>query len=305
MSLPRLRWLPGFACALLASPPSAVADDHVAVISTASPEYTQRKFAGGEPRTETYVFLEGRFFEGATVDRSLEKMTFRRIAEYLAPELAKQKYLPARAIAQADLLLVVHWGTTIPRVTTNQMRSIETISVDNSLEKQLETEIKATLVEGTSALEALLTTTGNEADRQIGHEQFERLADNLDLTSGLASNAQLLGYALELNRLGKKPLFSAEEGTLMSDLGNQRYFVIVKAFDLRAPAEPGRKNRALWTLHVNIRSPGQNFVTALNLMGPAAAHYFGRTSDGVMTVRPKERQGQVILREMVIIGEVK
>jgi hypothetical protein len=108
MTLPRLRWLPGFACTLLAGLPSAGADDHVAVISTASPEYTQRKFAGGEPRTETYVFLEGRFFEGATVDRSLEKMTFRRIAEYLAPELAKQNYLPARAIAQADLLLVVH-----------------------------------------------------------------------------------------------------------------------------------------------------------------------------------------------------
>ena len=305
MHLPRLRWLTGFACALLAGLPHALADQHVAVISTASAEYTQRKFAGDEPRTETYVFLEGRFFDGATLDRSLEQMSFRRIAELLAPELAKQKYLPARAIAQADLLLVVHWGATIPRVTTNQMRSIETISVDNSLEKQLETELKAILVADTPALEALLTTTGDEADRQIGHEQFERLADNLDLESGLASNAQLLGYALELNRLGKRPFFSAEEGTLMSDLGNERYFVIVKAFDLHAPAEPGRKNRALWTLHVNIRSPGQNFASALSLMGPAAAHYFGRTSDGVMTVRPKERQGQVTLRELVIIGEVK
>jgi hypothetical protein len=88
------------------------------------------------------------------------------------------------------------------------MRSIETISVDNSLEKQLETEIKATLSAETPALEALLTTTGSEADRQLGQEQFERLADNLDLSSGLASNAQLLGYALELTRLGKKP-FSA------------------------------------------------------------------------------------------------
>jgi hypothetical protein len=305
MTMPRLCWLSGFACTLLAGPPPARADQHVALISTASPEYTQRKFAGGEPRTETYVFLEGRFFDGATVDRSLQKMSFRRIAEIIAPELAKQNYLPARAIAQSDLLLVVHWGATIPRVTTNQMRGIETISLDNSLEKQLESEIKATLVADTPALEALLTTTGTEADRQIGHEQFERLADNLDLSSGLASNAQLLGYALELNRLGKRPFFSAEEGTLMSDLGNERYFVIVKAFDLHAPSEPGRKNPALWTLHVNIRSPGQNFLTALNLMGPAAAHYFGRTTDGVMTVRPKERQGQVTLGELVIIGEAK
>lgn len=305
MSQPRRLRLPGYVCALLGCLSPAAADQHVAVISTASPEYTQRKFAGGQPRTETYVFLEGRFFDGATVDRSLERMTFRQLAGFLAPELAKQNYLPARAIAQADLLLVVHWGATIPRVTTNQMRSIETISVDNALEKQLETEIKATLIAETPALEALLTTTGNEADRQIGHEQFERLADNLDLASGLASNAQLLGYALELNRLGKRPFFSAEEGTLLSDLGNERYFVIVKAFDLRAGVAPGRKNRAVWTLHVNIRSPGQNFTTALNLMGPAAANFFGRTTDGVMTVRPKERQGQVTLGELVILGEVK
>ena len=40
-------------------------------------------------------------------------------------------------------------------------------------------------------------------------------------------------------------------------------------------------------------------------MGPAAAHYFGRTTDGVMTVRAKERQGQVTLGELVIIGEAK
>jgi len=305
MSRPRLIRLPGFACVLLACVPPVAADQHVAVVSTASPEYTQRKFAGGEPRTETYVFLEGRFFEGTTADRSIEKMSFRRIAEFLAPELAKQKYLPARELGQADLLLVVHWGTTIPRITTNQMRSIETISLDNSLEKTLESDIKATIIGDSVALELLLNTTGSEADRQIGHEQFERLAANLDLASGLASNAQLLGYALELNRLGKRAFSSTEEGTLLSDLGSERYFVIVKAYDLHAPVEPGRKNRALWTLHVNIRSPGQNFVTALNLMGPAAAHYFGRTTDGVMTLRPKERRGQVTLGELVIIGEVK
>lgn len=59
----------------------ALADSTVALTADANPGYTKRKYEGGKPRTETYVLMEGKFAEGTTVDRSLDKMTFRQIAE--------------------------------------------------------------------------------------------------------------------------------------------------------------------------------------------------------------------------------
>ena len=69
--------------------PWALADRHVAVVSRATPEYTQRKFGDGKPQPESYVFMQGRYFDGVRADCSIEKMSFREIAGFLAPELAR------------------------------------------------------------------------------------------------------------------------------------------------------------------------------------------------------------------------
>ena len=88
-------------------------------------------------------------------------------------------------------------------------------------------------------------------------------------------------------------------------MNEERYFVIVKAYDLHTKPEPGRARRAVWSLYVNIRSPGHNFPGALNLMGIAATNYFGRTTDGVQTLKTKIREGTVNIPPFVILGEVK
>ena len=54
------------------------------------------------------------------VDRSVARTPFRNIAEYLGVELSRQNYLPARTVKEAQLLIVVHWGTTIPAVTNQE-----------------------------------------------------------------------------------------------------------------------------------------------------------------------------------------
>ena len=92
---------------------------------------------------------------------------------------------------------------------------------------------------------------------------------------------------------------------MRSDLSSERYFIIVKAYDLRATPPPGRRSRAIWSLYANCSSPGNNFTDALNLMGAAAANFFGRTTDGMITTRPDEREGKVNLAPLIILGEAK
>lgn len=66
-------------------------------------------------REETYVVMPGRRYPGMTADRTMERTTIRHIAATLVPKLARLRYTPGTSAATADLLLVLHWGTTIPR----------------------------------------------------------------------------------------------------------------------------------------------------------------------------------------------
>jgi hypothetical protein len=83
--------------------------------STVTNEYLENRMKDGKPLPQSYVFMPGRFLPGTTRDKSLEKMSFRAIAERLAVDLRRQEFHPAAALQKADLLLVVHWGATAGR----------------------------------------------------------------------------------------------------------------------------------------------------------------------------------------------
>lgn len=278
------------------------ADDHVAVSASADTAYTQRKFEGPKVRAESYVFMEGTFVAGQTVDRSIERMPFRRVAEFLAPELARQQFFPAPDAKGADLLIVVHWGTTTPRTPASEMQGQMTLALDQSKERALQNEINAQAAGSSDAMAAWLAA-GSEVDRQAGFEQTERFTDTLDSDYVNANNAKLLGYTKSLKQYEQRIFGSAEEYTLRSDLSTERYFVILKAYDLKKPLTPGEKRRAVWTAHLNMRSPGSNFSTALKRMGLVGADYFGRSTATVETQRPKVKEGRVILGPLIIIED--
>lgn len=293
------KWLAALAVWL---PVGLPADEHVAVSASADAAYTQRKFDGPKVRPESYVFMEGTFVPGQTIDRSIDRMPFRRVAEFLAPELARQQFFPAPDAKIADLLIVVHWGTTTPRTSGAEMRGQVTLSLDNSQERALQKEIN-TQAAGSSDAVAAWLATGSEIDRQMGFDQAERFTDTLDNDYATANNAKLLGYTKSLKQYEQRVFGSAEETTLRSDLTTERYFVILKAYDLKAPLAPGEKRQAVWTAHLNMRSPGSNFSTALKRMGLVGADYFGRSTPTVETQRPKVKEGRVILGPLVIIED--
>jgi hypothetical protein len=289
------------ACLLLATGPAAFADPRVAVVAKADPAYTARKFGDGKAAVETYVVMQGHYFDGLTVDHSIERMPFRQIAEYLGVELARENYLPAKTIKDAQLLIVVHWGTTIPRLAvqeafggTNLTSPVTGAADIAAFAKEHPT---GTFEDGLPpAPDTTQTPEANDlpgvADRLIG-----------SMTQGNA--VTLLGYNEELYRLRKNLWSGTKEAVLNDHLTHERYFITLFAYDLREESTPGRTRKPLWSVHLNISSPGNNFNTALTRISSVAVNFAGRTTDGMETVRPTEREGKVTLGEMVILGEVK
>ena len=260
----------------------------VAAVSKAAPSYLESRMVDGQLKRQTYVFMQGDRFEGASVDRTFERTTFREIAEYLAPKLTLQNYWPTPDLKDADLVLVVHWGVTQPRATFNDM----TARVDLG-------------VPGTSQWGFTEESPGiNPLGFEQRMYQLEDIAENDSQAIVGAGIARLLGYTETLNKLRQSALYTDAQYTLEYDMRSERYFVIVRAYDLHA-AKRHERNRPVWTIHLNTASPGNNFKTAMVAMSEAGAKLFGHNTDGVATVRTKAPKGHVELHDIVIIGEAK
>jgi hypothetical protein len=276
------------------------ADPRVIVSATAAPEYTQHKYGDGKTKPESYVVMQGHYFEGNTLDKSMDRIPFRRITEILAPELAQRQYWPAKNIKDADLLIVVHWGTTTPPVSMLELRA-QTSPVPETPNTQAKMGIRAEspgfgASDFVSALlkEQQLT---KEDVRLFFFAALEQGTDGLSNEASYARTLQVLGYT----RFLRNPaMLSAEADSLASDLGQERYFIILKAYDLHA-STPAARSRAVWTLHLNMSSPGNDFRTALDRMSVAAVDYIGRSTDRVETVRPP-REGKVEIGPLVSHG---
>jgi hypothetical protein len=298
---------------MLLVPTKASADAHVVVRAVASEAYTAAKFGPAGPKLETYVFMEGRYFAGTTVDRSISRMPFRRIAEMLAPDLARQNFRPAKTIAEAELILVVHWGTTIGYISAAEMTARTTTVVDSGqtaamAERALAADVAASgpPMAGDSetnddpALSGLgAFARDDDMAGQIGFQDLAHLTDQIGADMQSASNARLLGYTADLRSFEQSALPSEDERALRHDLSTERYFIIVRAYDLR---DKSRHPKPVWTVFLNTRSPGINFATAVNRFGAAGADFFGRTSGRVATVRTKDPKGKVTIEPAIILG---
>ncbi|HEY5550849.1 MAG TPA: hypothetical protein VIK52_03110 [Opitutaceae bacterium] len=279
----------------------AKADRRVAVVAWADEAYTARRIAHNPPRTEYYVFMQGRRFESPTRDRHFERHGFLDIAKSLAAELARDHYEPAQDVESADLVLLVHWGTTTPRVSHASLRGTVTYSI--AREHSYESENVFENQSGDAVMSQFFVDD-TEAYHANDFDQAGRVANSLkhDLTT--ASNAALLGYTAQLRQLSRMPFTWSTEHAMRSDLEMERYFIIVKAYDLRSPASPGARARPVWTLHLNMRSPGQNFQTAVARMSRVAPEFAGRSTPGMTRVIRRERVGTVELGPLKVIGYV-
>ena len=280
------------------------ADGHVALRGIADPEYTARKFGPDGARLETYVFLEGRYFPGITADRSISRMPFRRIAEMLARDLARENFLPAKDVKSAHLLIVVHWGTTVPNTSVGELTARTSTAYTPEQSSAIHERAMAEQFDLVAApAEVDPATAGldhfSQTDDLSGSMAFEALDQaTAQMASDLnrTANADLLGYSSMLRRFDGTALPVELERTLRLDLATERYFIILKAFDLKA-----KTRKPVWSAYLNTRAPGINFRMAVDRLGHAGTSVFGRTTDGVTTVRVKEPQGTVTIEPPIVI----
>lgn len=238
-----IKTLPVGACTalvLLAAPARVDAQTlEITVSASADPAYVQ---ASALRDHQTYHFFEGYTFKADFVDPSIEKLTFEQIARSVAEALKKNRYYPAKDKNGGDLLIMISWGTTEIDQSWNDMLGV--------------------------------TDLGN-ASTPDGEEP----ADEPDSWKGQSGyrgklNERLLGYAKGVQGKTSK----AELEARREDLSEERYFIVLNAFDL-AHLRKTSELKQVWSSRYSVRNRGTNLIFALDRLNQAAAPSFGKNLD--------------------------
>jgi len=284
--------------AFLLAAAGARASDIVTVRVWADADYTARRAAKDGPKDETYVVAQGEYFQGACRDTTINGSSFPEILHFLAPTLVKQHYFPAKDAKSADQLLIVHWGTTIA-----YMNDYEATGQTNPAPASLfhDSSMASSGVEGIADLGMRMEAASMDQASQSA--QLEQRVDQVARTMNTASVAGLLGYTKQLHREEQKVEVTEVERTLRSNLTEDRYFVILQAYDFPSLIN-GHERKLLWTAHMSIRSAGTNFARALPRMGRIASDLYGQNSDSVVTGKYRdEKRAAVEIGPITILGE--
>lgn len=248
--------------------------DLVTVHSAASEHYLARKFGVEGPLPETYIFVQGKYFGGASRDRTITNTDFSSIALMLAGDLTRQNYYPIKDPTTADLLLVVHWGTTL-------------VPEDFDALEQMQDQFNS----------------GEMSEDEINFFQLMRETDAMSVDYSVGYNARLLGYtdafAMERKKLTASGV-TAREHDLKHQLIQERYFIIVMAYDYHVLREKKEK-RLLWSTRFSMRTPGKNFAEALPAMTRVAGDYFGTELRNLETKRTHIGEGRIEMSEIEVI----
>jgi hypothetical protein len=290
-----------FVSALLAGA-SLHAEKLVTVKSVADAQYIARRAAINPSPTETYVFAKGTFFTGCAQDNTLERMPFMRIAETLAHDLRRQNYYPTQDLKSADLVIVVHWGVTLPNDNDASLVSLDPNILSDAI----------TAIGEAQELEAADTFEGQTA-RALGavaaaEASLRRNASDLvDLHKrgqrGGQSNAELLGFTDAIYEESKTTLIVESETAraLREMVNEERYFIIMVAYD--GPALRAGKKQRLWTSRMSIRAAGVNFIMALDRMSNAGAKFHGTRQEALRLEYQGGRRGTVKIGDLKVIND--
>jgi hypothetical protein len=255
----------------------------IAASATAGSDYARARDAQGKVLPESYVFAEGRYFSGVTHDGSLERMTFPQVTRILAPSLAKQSYFPAANVQSADLVIMVHWGVT--EVFEDPMKDLHQDDLNNAV----------------SNYNASIAASGTADPSALNMALSDRESAQNSTLSAINRNATLLGYSRALAKERKLAMPTTEERTMMEELAEERYFVVLFAYDNHS-RQKNKKPRLLWVTRLSVRSPGTNFSEALPALAQVGAGVFGQQHDDLMRVDTPLRQGKVTLGDLEVLG---
>lgn len=266
----------------------AHAKKRVAVKTDASPAFLELREQSERPLT--YVFAEGEFFGDSTRGNKIAKTELRSILEMLAEDMVQQNFFPTTDTAAADMLIVVHWGGLEKPDDPTRLMALE-----RAFEGLRESAIQQS------------AGGGGESDPFNSFDpmetRFEMLQHSTDVQSDQMSEdriARIIGFDEELAKERQKPFASTLEETLLHQLQEERYLVILMAWDNKALAADGSKE-LLWTARLSMKALGSNFEEAVALMSGAAADFYGTDSGGLKTRVYKRSEYKVEMGEIEVV----
>lgn len=278
-------------CALLATG-VLHAERLVTVRAVAEPAYVNRRGgASEEPVTESYMIAKGQRTEGA--DQALTKLPFRGFIPTLASDLLVRNYVPAATAENADLVIVVHWG-----MTTENENGVALLQYDPDALRQAAEAVTDAREREAADTTGVSRALGVAAQAEAHFNAEARMAESLYRTNPRAqySNAELLGFRPGLDRDD----FIGE--TLRTMVNEERYFVILVAYDAKALRD--KKRQQLWVIRMSIRAGGVNFPIALDRMSTVAAQFYGtRQPSLILQDSPKKSRELTKVDPVIVIGD--
>ncbi len=309
---PRVAWRGLLLTGLLLVGVSAVrAEKRVAVKATAEDDYVAERYDDqGNRKIQKYVFLEGTFQEGAIRDRSLENAEIQEIARTLAPFLARKDFLPTQQMQDADIVIAIHWGTTISlRHNRDYVSELMYQARDRQLADQefynaaYKDEEGNDIIPGDFAQELLQQAAAERAAApdydwaRLASTRSERDFEN-------RPTATLLGFGDVLNRDSKRAFIGEDARTVKAMLDEERYYIVLAAYDLKQRDDRGTPQR-LWVARLSTRSAGTNFQEAVEKLGEVGSNFFGENHPELVIERAPEKKqnAQVEVGEPIVVED--
>jgi hypothetical protein len=163
--------------------------------------YQRERMPNGSFKREYYALSSGGTLPGTTRDQGMDETIFPKIANVLGQGLARHNYILAPDSKSADLLLVVHWGKTIPFTDGNYR---DTLSAASQASQVLAAQPSGTDVRDQS-VEARVATANFE------HYLTELGMGNAIRRQKMQATAEVLGYVGELDPLLEEGRFGIRE----------------------------------------------------------------------------------------------
>ncbi|HVU23202.1 MAG TPA: hypothetical protein VHE13_03685 [Opitutus sp.] len=306
MKFPSLATL-GAAVACLGAANLALGDrDSVvtAVFSRSFNNYERPVQADGSPLPLTYVMAKGGCAPGSDKDASIDDVKFAGIVRVVGKYLAKQGYYPAKNGSKADLMLVIHWGKTVP-FNNGVQRNLLDMGLQNfALFQQL----------GGGIGRAPGFNQAGQGQPQGGgataaQDQMVEGMMMLQFAEGMRydadqHNANLLGYTADMRYRNNPSLYGGAGMAyydLLNDLESERYYIAITAYDFQDMLQHQHK-KGLWRTVASIDARDNRFDERLAEMVDRASHYFGKDSGRL--VRQFEYTPHVSLGELRVLGVV-
>jgi len=304
--------IPGaLAAAAMAGAPAPAADHAAdalsgvtAVAAKVSGDYARARLPDGSFQPETYSFGLGGKWGGEISDPTMDKLQFMDVARAVAAALATQNYVPAAdAISSTRLLIMVYWGTTqVPGPSSDSVAYDQLGAAQNKL--------NGFLVASPSRPGTKVVSGGAEADAAMAQMSAALTMLNMENEQRDRTdfrNAHMLGYDAEdligtdFGRNMRGTAFGAKREELVSEIEENRYFVVLMAYDFQLLWRQ-KKHKLLWETRFSINERHNAFDKALPAMAQYASRYFGQDSHGLL--RAPVPEGRVEVGEPKSLGEV-